>query len=213
MEEFKTIKENISGQIVEKKSKFVANIFYIDSIEEAEEIIKNTRKKYYDAKHNCYAYVVIDKDGNIVERCSDDGEPSGTAGQPILSILKGNNLCNIVVIVTRYFGGILLGTGGLVRAYSQATTNALMQANYIIKEKGKEIKVIISYSEIENFKYFCRKNNIKILKEEYLDNVEFIIEISNEMLEKMKSNLDKNYLKMTKLDIINEKYIEKNINI
>ena len=213
MEEFKTIKENISGQIVEKKSKFIANIFYIDSIEEAEEIIKNTKKKYYDAKHNCYAYIVIDKDGNIVERCSDDGEPSGTAGQPILSILKGNNLCNIVVIVTRYFGGILLGTGGLVRAYSQATTNALMQANYIVKERGKEIKAIVSYSEIENFKYFCRKNNIKILKEEYLDNVEFIIEISNEMLEKMKSNLDKNYLKMTKVDIINEKYIEKNINI
>ncbi len=213
MEEFKTIKENISGQIVEKKSKFIANIFYIDSIEEAEEIIKNTKKKYYDAKHNCYAYIVIDKDGNIVERCSDDGEPSGTAGQPILSILKGNNLCNIVVIVTRYFGGILLGTGGLVRAYSQATTNALMQANYIVKERGKEIKVIVSYSEIETFKYFCRKNNIKILKEEYLNNVEFIIEISNEMLEKLKSNLDKNYLKMTKLDIINEKYIEKNINI
>ena len=135
MEEFKTIKENISGQIVEKKSKFIANIFYIDSIEEAEEIIKNTKKKYYEAKHNCYAYIVIDKDGNIVERCSDDGEPSGTAGQPILSILKGNNLCNIVVIVTRYFGGILLGTGGLVRAYSQATTNALMQANYIVKER------------------------------------------------------------------------------
>ena len=139
MEEFKTIKENISGQIIEKKSKFIANMFYISSIEEAEEVIKNTKKRYYDAKHNCYAYIVIDSAGNKLERCSDDGEPSGTAGQPMLSILKGNNLCNILVIVTRYFGGILLGTGGLVRAYSQATMEALEHAKFIQKEKGKEI--------------------------------------------------------------------------
>lgn len=134
----------------------------------------------------------------------------GTAGSPILQILKGNDLCNVLVIVTRYFGGILLGTGGLVRAYSEATIKTLSKAKYVVKQEGKEAKITLSYAEIENFKYYCRKNSINIIKEEYSDNVEFFIEISNELLNKMKQDLDKFYLKMTKIDIISEKYVKSN---
>ena len=117
MEEFVTIKDNVQFELVEKKSRFIANLFYVESTQEAENIIKDIRKKYYDAKHNCIAYRIIDN-GRIVEKASDDGEPSGTAGAPMLNILQKNNLANVLIIVTRYFGGILLGTGGLVRAYS-----------------------------------------------------------------------------------------------
>lgn len=104
---FKTIAEDISYEIMEKKSRFIANVFYVESKEEAEEKIKEIKKKNYAAKHNCFAYSIYE-DGGRIDRFSDDGEPSGTAGSPMLNILNSNNLCNIVAIVTRYFGGILL---------------------------------------------------------------------------------------------------------
>jgi len=207
---FYTIQKNVTQEIVEKKSKFIADLFYIENKTEAENRIKEIKKKYYDAKHHCFAYITFDEDKNIIERCSDDGEPAGTAGAPMLALLKGNKLCNVLVVVTRYFGGILLGTGGLVRAYSEATSKALNEVELMTIEQGKVIKVLVTYPEIENLKYYCRKNNINIIKEEYLDNVEIYIEISNEMLDKMKSDLDKKHLKMTKIDIIGEKYIKTN---
>lgn len=207
---FYTIEENVSTEIVEKKSKFIANLFQIEDKEDAQRKIKEIRKKYFDAKHHCFAYITFDEEGKILERSSDDGEPSGTAGSPMLQILKGNELCNVLVVVTRYFGGILLGTGGLVRAYSDATTKALQNAKYVMIEKGKEVKITMSYSDVENLRYYCRKNNINIIKEEYLDNVEFLIEISNQMLNKMKQDLDNFLIKMTKIDIIGEKYIKTN---
>ena len=135
---FNSIKENVSGEIIEKKSRFIANIFYIESESEAEDIIKEIKKEYYDARHNCFAYII---DRENISKFSDDGEPSGTAGVPILNILKGRNLSNILVIVTRYFGGTLLGTGGLVRAYSDATIEALKNADIITKIYGKVINI------------------------------------------------------------------------
>ena len=137
MESFITIKENIQAEIVVKKSKFICNLIKIETQEEAEDIIKQIKKKYYDARHNCVAYRVI-KDERIIERSSDDGEPSGTAGGPMLNILQKSDFCNVLVIVTRYFGGILLGTGGLVRAYSEATIDAINNAEKIkfIRSKG-----------------------------------------------------------------------------
>ena len=134
----------------------------------------------------------------------------GTAGSPMLTLLKANHLCNVIVIVTRYFGGILLGTGGLVRAYSDATSKVLLNAKYLEMEKGKEIKVTLSYPETQNFKYYCRKNNIKIVKEEYSDNVEIFIEISDKIFHKLQNDTDNLYLKMTKIDIINEKHVKTN---
>ena len=113
---FKTIKDNAQGLYIEKKSKFIANTFHVTSIEEAEELINNIKKKYHAARHNCYAYRILNE-ALVIERQSDDGEPSGTAGAPMLNILSKKELVNVLVIVTRYFGGILLGTGGLVKAY------------------------------------------------------------------------------------------------
>ena len=118
---FKTIENDGEADITEKKSKFIANVFYIKSITEAEEKIKQIKRKNNTARHHCYAYRIAN-DTEIISKSNDDGEPAGTAGMPILNILEKNDLVNIVVIVTRYFGGILLGTGGLVKAYSESTS-------------------------------------------------------------------------------------------
>lgn len=205
---FKTIKETTSYELVEKKSKFIADTFPIKDEEEAKTIIKEIKKKYYNAKHHCFAYITFDEQGKLIERCSDDGEPSGTAGAPMLNIIKNKHIYNVLVIVTRYFGGILLGTGGLVRAYSEATTRALNNAKYISKELGKEIKVTVEYSQVEAIKYYCRKKDIKILKEEYSKEVYFFIEISEKNLENLYKNIDNLHFKMTKLEEIQEKYID-----
>lgn len=199
---YKTIKENVSAEIVEKKSKFIANVFYIESREEAEDIIKNQKKKYHDARHNCYAYRVLEND-NIIEKASDDGEPSGTAGAPILTILSKHNIVNTLVIVTRYFGGILLGTGGLVKAYSEATKNALEKAEIIGIEEGFVYKIEIKYSDFENFKYFIRNNDIKILKEEYFENISLSIFVSKNKTECFKNE------KINEFNIIKMKKAEK----
>ncbi len=208
----KTISENTSAQIVEKKSKFIANIYYVQTQEEIENILKEIRKKYYDAKHNCYAYSILTKDG-LVNKMSDDGEPSGSAGAPMLNIITKNELTNILVVVTRYFGGILLGTGGLVKAYSEATISALKKAKIVNEEIGYEIEVTISYNEWEKFKYYCEKNNINIINVIYDEKIKSRIEITN--IEKTKINelIKENTLKIENLDIIKEKNIRKNIEI
>lgn len=167
---YNTIKENASYEIVEKKSKFIGNVFYVESKEEAEIIIKEQKKKYHDARHNCWAYRVLD-DNNVVEKSSDDGEPSGTAGAPMLNILSKENIVNTLVIVTRYFGGILLGTGGLVKAYSESTKLALEQAKITKIEEGYIYKIEINYSDLDSFKYYLKNNEIKLVKEEYFENV------------------------------------------
>lgn len=197
---FKTIKENVSAEIVEKKSKFIANIFYVETREEAENIIKDINKKYHDARHNCYAYRIYSESG-IIEKSSDDGEPSGTAGAPMLTILSKNNLANVLVIVTRYFGGILLGTGGLVKAYSSATTVALENANVIEKNIAELYKIQIDYTDLNKFKYFSNKNNINILKEEYLINIELEIGLLDEKI------LDKNEINIKKKEFIKKIFV------
>ena len=174
---YNTIKENASYEIVEKKSKFIGNVFYVESKEEAEIIIKEQKKKYHDARHNCYAYRVLEENG-ITEKSSDDGEPSGTAGAPMLNILSKEGLVNTLVIVTRYFGGILLGTGGLVKAYSEATKLALEQAKVTKLEEGYIFKIEIKYPDLDSFKYFLKNNEIKLIKEEYFENVILYVFVS-----------------------------------
>ena len=209
LEKLKTIGTNVTAEIEEKRSKFIANIFHIENVIEAENIIKQTKKKYYDARHNCYAYIV--KEEQMIKKSSDDGEPSGTAGSPILNVIEKNGLCNVLVIVTRYFGGILLGTGGLVRAYTEATIKAIEKANIVQQEEGYEVEIITTYSDIEKLKYYCNKNQIKIINIQYEENVKCIIEIS----EKDKNELFDSYEynekigNILKYSIINKKYIIK----
>lgn len=209
MERFKTIKENASIEIEEKRSKFIANIYYVESANEAEEMIKQVKKKYYDARHNCFAYIVDEE--NKVKKFSDDGEPSGTAGSPILNVLEKNELCNVLVVVTRYFGGILLGAGGLVRAYTEAATKAVEKAETAYQEKGYEIEIYVSYQDMEKLKYYCSKNNIKIINIEYGENVKCIIEVTNKEKENILADntYDDKMANVLEFNIIKEKYIRK----
>lgn len=184
MEEFITILKNETAEIVEKKSKFIANLFHVESVEEAENRIKDVKKKYHDARHNCIAYRVAEN-GQIIEKSSDDGEPSGTAGGPMLNILQKNNLCNLVIVVTRYFGGILLGTGGLVRAYSEVTQQAIEKSTKVIKVIGREMIIELDYSNLEKFKYYCKNNNINIKKIDYMGNIILKIEMEESVKEKI----------------------------
>ena len=203
----KTILENTSVQIVEKKSKFIANIYYVQSQEEVENILKEIRKKYYDARHNCYAYSILTNNG-IVNKMSDDGEPSGTAGAPMLSILANEGLSNVLVIVTRYFGGVLLGTGGLVRAYSEAVKEALKLTEYVQKTKGYLAKLEIEYNDIDKIKYYLKQNNINIVGSQYSENVELTIEVTDVNTEKFTNNVKNRNINIIKYDIIEEKNIE-----
>ena len=209
MDELKTIDNKVTAEVEEKRSRFIANIFYIKSAIEAENIIKQTKKKYYDARHNCYAYIV--KEEQMIKKSSDDGEPSGTAGSPILNVIEKNGLCNVLVIVTRYFGGILLGTGGLVRAYTEATIKAIGKANIVLQEEGYEIEIITTYSDIEKIKYYCNKNQIKISNIEYEENVKCTIEISEKEKNKLLDNYKYNEKigNILKYSIIKKKYIRK----
>lgn len=175
MDSFVTIEEPIEAEIVEKKSRFIANLFPCGSIQEAEEQIKKSKKTYHDARHNCVAYRILE-DERIVEKSNDDGEPSGTAGAPMLAILQKNNLVNILIIVTRYFGGTLLGTGGLVRAYSESLQQAIEKSKKITMCNGVEFFVSMDYGDFEIFKYYCKKNNIYISNVEYTEDVNCIIE-------------------------------------
>lgn len=197
--DFKTIEKENSAEIVEKKSRFIANIYNVESKEEAEEKIKQIKKKYYDAKHHCFAFSIIEENG-ITQKSSDDGEPSGTAGAPILNIIKSNNLQNVVIIVNRYFGGILLGTGGLTRAYSEAAGKVVEQSELIQKEPGMEVELEIAYNDNEKFKYYCQKNNINIIKIEYTENILYKIELN-----------EKEYKKIEEINKTNNKQLDINI--
>lgn len=208
--EFITIKENIETEIVEKKSKFIANLLKVDSIKEAEEQIKEIRKKYYDAKHHCIAYRIMEKN-QIVEKSRDDGEPSGTAGAPMLAILKNTQLVNIVVVVTRYFGGILLGTGGLVRAYSGALQKAIEESEKIQKCQGFEMIVELEYSDIENFKYYCKNNDISIVNMVYKEIIECKIQLEYKKKEKLLQDFTAKNAIIKNIKNSCEKYITKSI--
>ena len=210
MSEFITILKDETAEILEKKSKFIANISYVENIEEAETKIKDIKKKYYDAKHNCIAYRVMEN-GRIVEKFSDDGEPSGTAGGPMLNILQKNNLCNLVVIVTRYFGGILLGTGGLVRAYSDATQKAIEKSIKVFKVEGIEMEVRIDYSKLDIFKYYCKNNEIKIIKIDYYEDIILKIEMEKNRKNTFLGDIETKTLNIKNYQVIQEKYINKTV--
>jgi len=196
----KTIIEGKKAEVTEKKSRFIANIFYVENVTEADEKIKQINKKYYDAKHNCYAYIV---DG--IEKCSDDGEPSKTAGAPMLDILKKNQFTNVLVIVTRYFGGILLGTGGLVRAYSEATKRAIENSDVVEIVSGERYIIEVSYENVNNVLYWCNKLNIKICENVYETSIKLTIESTKEDKEKLINNVEIENIKVVNSNIFIEK--------
>lgn len=208
MENFLTINENIESEITVKKSKFICNLIKIETQEEAEEQIKKIKKKYHDARHNCVAYRVQEND-TIAEKASDDGEPTGTAGGPMLNILQKNNLCNVLVVVTRYFGGILLGTGGLVRAYSDSMQNALELTEKIEKGIGLEFEAELEYNNLETFKYYCRKNNINIVNIQYENTIICKIQLEENTKSKLINDFETKNINLTNLRFLSKKIINK----
>ena len=208
---FKTIDNEAEGIITEKKSKFIANIFYVENEKEAEEILKKIKKKYYDARHNCYAYRIKNENG-ILQKQSDDGEPSGTAGSPMLNILEKKELINVIAIVTRYFGGILLGTGGLVKAYSEALKEALRNAEYAQIEQGYILEIITTYEDINKIEHLLTQNDVAIVNKEYTEKIKLLVEISKEKYEKIVKKIPENNFKKVKIEIKEEKNIKRKYN-
>ena len=166
---YKIVYEGGEGEIVEKKSRFIARVKKTETVEEAEAFINECKKKYWDAKHNCSAIVIGEH--NEFSRCNDDGEPSSTAGKPMLEVLINEGVHNVAVVVTRYFGGILLGTGGLVRAYQRATKEGLAAATIIEKQKGCEYSVKTDYNGIGKIQYIVASLNINIIDIAYTEDV------------------------------------------
>lgn len=205
MEEIITIKESKIAQIEEKKSKFIANIIPVESQEIAEKKIKEIKKEHYKARHNCVAYRIIENE-QIVEKASDDGEPSGTAGGPMLNILQKNNLINVLVVVTRYFGGILLGTGGLVRAYSEATLKAIEEVEIVKKSLLRSIEVKLDYQDLKDFKYYCQKNNIKIDDINYTEKIVCKILVEEGKKEKFIEDFNDKKVKLEEIKILSKQY-------
>lgn len=165
--------EGGEGEIVEKKSRFIATVKKVESESEAVAFIEEMKKKYWDARHNCSAFVI----GRRAEltRCSDDGEPSGTAGRPMLEVLLGEGVRNVAVVVNRYFGGTLLGTGGLVRAYTQAVKEGLAASTIGIERAGYEILIETDYNGVGKLQYLMGQRGIEPVNSEYGADVKFTL--------------------------------------
>lgn len=171
-----SIKENIENTIIIKKSKFVTKLYKVTNLDEIDNILNNLKNEYKDSTHICYGYIVNGK-----EKCTDDGEPSGTAGLPILNILKKNNLNNILAVVVRYFGGIKLGAGGLVRAYSNSVVETLKLSNIVELIEGYLIELEFNYDQVKLVDYIL--NDKKIVSKEYNDNIIYKFYLNKDELE------------------------------
>ena len=187
-----SINKNIDNTIIIKKSKFITKLYKINSIKEVNGIINDLKSEFKDATHICYAYIL-----NSIEKCVDDGEPSGTAGLPILNVLKHNNLNYILAIVIRYFGGIKLGAGGLVRAYSNSITDTLKLCDIVELIEGLNIEISFNYDDVKYIDNILK--HIEIINKKYNDNIIYNINISKESYENIK-------------DILNDKCIDVIIN-
>lgn len=183
----KTVYSGGEGEIIEKKSRFIATVRPIKSEEEAAAFIQEMRKKYWDAKHNCFAYVIGER--HEISRCSDDGEPAQTAGRPMLDLLLLEDIHDVAVVVTRYFGGVLLGTGGLVRAYQQAAREGLAASTMIDKKKGRKLIVGTDYSNLGRLQYLTAQKDLTVMDTAYTEKAELICMVPVEEAEQTEKDL------------------------
>ena len=184
MEICKIVYEGGEGQIEEKKSRFIATVRPVKTEEEALEFVAAMKKKYWNATHNCSAYIVGERP--LIMRCSDDGEPQGTAGRPMLEVLEGENLRDVAVVVTRYFGGTLLGTGGLVRAYSKAVSEGLAQSRVMKKNSGYALTIETDYNGIGRLQYLFAQERVPVLQTDYAEKVRIRVLVPAEQLKKIR---------------------------
>ncbi len=181
---YKTIFSGGTAEIIEKKSRFIATVRPVLNKEEAEAFLAEMKKKYWDATHNCFACVA--GENNEYMRSNDDGEPSGTAGKPMLEVLVKEEIRNAAIVVTRYFGGTLLGTGGLVRAYQLAAKEGLLACEMGIKEKGQIIKVKTNYNDLGKLQYMFAQKGYPITDSQYGVDVELSVLVPNSEAESCK---------------------------
>ncbi len=201
----KTIIKEVTNELIIQKSKFIGIINHIDKVEEAKDILLRVKKEYPKATHYCYGYIC-----NGIQKSNDDGEPSSTAGKPILESIIKNNLTNVMVIVVRYFGGVKLGAGGLTRAYVEATTGTIKKAEIYRYEIMSIYEVKIDYSLYDAFRRYCQNNYISIDSVNYFESVELIISSKDLDIEGLKQFLlNKVEIKFIKEDEVLVKMEEK----
>ena len=212
MDKYVTVKAFGQAEIVEKKSRFIANVKPITSEDDAVAYIEEIKKKYWDARHNCYAYQLGDK--NQIQRYSDDGEPGGTAGMPILDVLRCKDIKNTIIVVTRYFGGTLLGTGGLVRAYSLSAREGIAVAGLIERIPHIKQHFIVDYTLSGKVQYEILNGGHILEDTIYTDKVEFVVlsevNMSNKLVENI-INITGNNVKVIKDEAV--VYVDKDIEI
>lgn len=212
MDKYITVKGSGQAEIVEKKSRFIAHIKPITSEDDATAFIEEIKKQYWDARHNCYAYQLGDR--NQIQRYSDDGEPGGTAGMPILDVLRGKDIKDTIVVVTRYFGGTLLGTGGLVRAYSLSAREGIKSAGLIERIPHIRQHFIVDYTLSGKVQYEILNGGHILEDTIYTDKVEFIALSQVEMADKLVENIVNitgNSVNVVKDDAV--VYVDKDIEI
>ena len=192
-----TIKKDITYEYIVNKSKFIAKIFYVNSEQEVTNIIKSIKDEYKDASHICFGYII-----NNIKRFNDDGEPSGTAGTPILNVLEKKNLNMVLAIVIRYFGGIKLGAGGLIRAYSTAVSNAINNVEIGTIVKGKKINLVCTYEELKQVEFILKE--AVIINKNFNDKVSINFIICDDDYNKIKITLNKysNTMEENNIDLV-----------
>lgn len=203
-EAYRVLIQGGEGEIVEKKSRFIATVRCVETEEEAISFVEEMKKKYWDARHNCHAFVVGANGG--IQRYSDDGEPGGTAGRPMLDVLLGEGIRNIAVVVTRYFGGVLLGTGGLVRAYTQAVKAGLENSAVAWMRYGKVLEIETDYNGIGKILYLLGQNGIEPKNAEYTDLVRLQVTLPYEMVPKMEKDITEATGGKAQISLIEETY-------
>ena len=184
---YRVLLEGGQGEYVEKKSRFIATVRKCESEEEAVAFIEEMKKKYWDARHNCSAFCIGAR-GELT-RCSDDGEPSGTAGRPMLEVLTGEGIRNVAVVVTRYFGGVLLGTGGLVRAYTRAVQEGLKNSVIGRMQAGYEVELETNYNDIGKIQYLLGNEGMEPVSSDYTDRVTLRLYVPLERVEVLQAKM------------------------
>ena len=195
---YKTVSRKASAEYIEKKSRFIATVSPVGDDAEAREFVLSVRKKYPDARHNCYAYLTLDG----MTRYSDDGEPKGTAGLPILGVLQKQQLSGVAVVVTRYFGGILLGAAGLLRAYTKAAADGVEAAGVITVKPYTRVDITVSFSDAERVKYELSRMELPEYQTEYLDAVTYKLLVPEEQTDALLDRITKITAAKAKITVV-----------
>ena len=203
--EYKTIKQRGFAEYEDRKSRFIANVFPVETEEKALEILNAVKKKYSDARHNVYAYVVRE---NNIQRYSDDGEPSGTAGMPVLDAIRKRGLSDMIVVVTRYFGGTLLGTGGLVHAYGKSASEGIENAIPVTRKLCDIYSVTADYTLFGKIEYSLQGSEYIIEDISYTDTVTFIVCVPSGEGERFLKEMTEISLGSAKVECVGEKYVD-----